>query len=187
MIQAHTSHIFCGNTEFHWIRYNIYSVQWMAALQWPFLVLICMWFVLWFHVYTGFNTISHLIQILIIISSTSLTVFFHIRYTMAELLWTAKWVFGGAIFLASIEILHCWWRINKRNRIPLHINEVFFVMSNQSGDNLRCFCNVYQTNMQQATACPNPHCKAKLLNKIVAHMNSAQHLICIAMSVKINH
>lgn len=29
--------------------------------------------------------------------------------------------------------------------------------------------------------CNNPHCKAKLSRKIIEHIDSAKHLICIAM------
>lgn len=55
------------------------------------------------------------------------------------------------------------------------MNEVAFVMS----DGLPCCPHSIDINI--IDGCRNPHCKAKLSQKIIRQIDSAKHLICIAM------
>lgn len=85
-----------------------------------------------------------------------------------------KYGLYAAAILLSTELL-CSWYVRQRNRIshrPVH--EVYFMMSNQK------YCCSY-SNTKKYTKCPNSYCKAKLSHKLIEHINSAKHIICIAM------
>lgn len=81
-------------------------------------------------------------------------------------------VFVTALLL-STDVLYAWY-LRQKNRPP-RLNEVFFVMSNALP------CCPHTADVKVIQKCRNPHCKAKLSRKIIEHIDSAKHLICIAM------
>ncbi|XP_031625226.1 mitochondrial cardiolipin hydrolase-like [Contarinia nasturtii] len=79
----------------------------------------------------------------------------------------------ASTLLVSTDLLIGWY-LRQKNRSP-RLNEVFFVMSNALS------CCPHTAKEDAIKKCPNPHCKAKLSRKIIEHIDSAKHLICIAM------
>lgn len=77
--------------------------------------------------------------------------------------------------LLSIDLLHLYYFYRKDYIASRPIHEVAFIMS----DGLPC-CTHYE-NPTTIENCENPHCKAKVSNRIINHIHSAKHLICIAM------
>lgn len=92
-----------------------------------------------------------------------------------ELATILKFGFCTAAILLSTDLLHLWY-VRQKNRVRKQaINEVAFMMSNS------LTCCSHSTDIKIIQKCRNPHCKAKLSRKIIEHINSANHLICIAM------
>lgn len=92
-----------------------------------------------------------------------------------ELKTLLKFGFCTAAILLSTDLLHLWY-VRQQNRVRKQaINEVAFVMSNALP------CCPHSTDIKTIKKCRNPHCKAKLSRKIIEHIDSAKHLICIAM------
>lgn len=71
-----------------------------------------------------------------------------------------------------------WLYKSLKKRIPRQsINEVVFIGSDVNP------CCPLNANIRQVEGCQNAHCKAKLLHKMIDHIDSAKHLICIAMYI----
>lgn len=81
--------------------------------------------------------------------------------------------FFASAFLLSTDLLIGWY-LRQKNRSP-RLNEVVFVMSNALP------CCPHTADVEAIKKCRNPHCKAKISRKIIDHIDSAKHLICIAM------
>lgn len=87
-----------------------------------------------------------------------------------------KFGFCTVVFLGLTDCMHIWYERYRKRIKSREINEVVFVMSNS----LSC-CRHSEKDIEIVKKCQNPHCKAKLSHKIVNHINSANHLICVAM------
>lgn len=83
------------------------------------------------------------------------------------------WLVGGLV--VSADALYLYLNNRKKRALQHSVNEVSFVMS----DSLPCCKHSEIKRIVQN--CVNPHCKAKLSHKIVKHIDSAKHLICVAM------
>lgn len=79
----------------------------------------------------------------------------------------------ASALMLSADFLYAWY-LQQKNRSP-QLNEVFFVMSTALS------CCSHTADPKVIKKCRNPHCKAKLSRKIIEHINSAKHLICLAM------
>lgn len=88
-------------------------------------------------------------------------------------------IFGGvsmvALVFGAAEAVNRLTAACKNFIASRPIHEVAFVMS----DALPC-CR-HAESRETVRKCRNPHCKAKLSHKIIEHIDSAKHLICIAM------
>lgn len=85
-----------------------------------------------------------------------------------------KYGFSTVAFIVFIDHLYERYILRKRFR-SLPLNEAVFVMSNT------LTCCSHTENLKIINDCKNPHCKAKLSRKIIEHIDSAKHLICVAM------
>lgn len=86
-----------------------------------------------------------------------------------------KFVAYTAAIFAAADSLH-WYYQRQKKRIPRpSIQENIFIMTDAIP------CCAHSVDIREVEACINPHCKAKLSHKIIGHINSAKHLICIAM------
>lgn len=83
---------------------------------------------------------------------------------------------GSGILLLSVDLLFIVYERQKKRLQQREIKEVCFLMSNR----LPC-CHHSNDVDSQLLNCKNDHCKGKLSNKIIQHIESANHLICIAM------
>lgn len=86
-----------------------------------------------------------------------------------------KFGVSAVAVIATADMLYLYYVLRKNLIARTPINEVAFVMS----DALPC-CK-HTENTETVKKCTNPHCKAKLSNKIIEHIDSSKHLICIAM------
>lgn len=94
------------------------------------------------------------------------------RFTIWKLLTVG--VSSLAIFAAT-DVLYLYY-IHRKNHIEKRaVHDVAFVLS----DGLPC-CK-HTENKETVQKCENPHCKAKLSHRIIKEIDSAKHLICIAM------
>lgn len=94
--------------------------------------------------------------------------FFYSRYF--------KFVLGLATVFFSVD-LYFFLRERQRKRIESNeISEAFFLIS----DGLQCH-ELNAMDVNESITCKNQNCKAKLLQKIVKHIDGAKHLICIEM------
>lgn len=80
-----------------------------------------------------------------------------------------------AIIFGAAEAVNRLTAAYKNYVVSRPIHEVAFVMS----DALPC-CR-HAESKKTVRNCKNPHCKAKLSHKIIEHIDSAKHLICMAM------
>lgn len=86
-----------------------------------------------------------------------------------------KFGFYTAAILLTTDVLFSWY-VRQRNRLSqAPINEVHFMMSND------ITCCSSKPNDKRPNNCKNPNCKTKLMRKIIQHIDSAKHMICIAM------
>lgn len=81
----------------------------------------------------------------------------------------------AAMFMSIDKLIEVYFLRKKSHKISNPLNEVFFVMSNALP------CCPHTADIKTVNNCKNPHCKAKLSKKIIGHIDSAKHLICIAM------
>lgn len=83
----------------------------------------------------------------------------------------------SAVAPVRADVQHLNYVYRKNHIAQLPVNDVAFVM----GDGLS-FCEHEHTdNRETVKICENPLCKAKLSHKIIGHIESAKHLVCIAM------
>lgn len=84
-------------------------------------------------------------------------------------------MFYGVFAVAAVigAPLYFVWRKNHIAQRPIH--EVAFIMSDGSP------CCRHTESEEIVKNCRNPHCKAKLSYKIIEHIKSAKHLICLAL------
>lgn len=94
------------------------------------------------------------------------------RFNLASIL---KFGFSTAVILFAADGLYLYYEARKKHIAQRPINEVAFVMSNDLP------CCRHTESRGTVERCRNPHCKAKLSHKIIEHIKSAKHLICIAM------
>lgn len=90
-----------------------------------------------------------------------------------EVLTFLKYGLFASALLLSTDVLYSLY-LRQKNRLP-RLNEVNFVMSADLP------CCAHTSDVEVIKKCRNPHCKARLSRKIIEHIDSAKHLICIAM------
>lgn len=86
-----------------------------------------------------------------------------------------KYGFFTAVLVLSTDVFYMLYERQQKRIASRPVHEVTFIMS----DGLRC-CD-FRANIKTLDKCQNKHCKGKLVHKIIQHINSANHLICIAM------
>lgn len=92
-----------------------------------------------------------------------------------EVMTLIKYGLLTAAMVISIDKLYEIFILRKKSHWRGPLNEVVFVMSNALP------CCPHTADIDTIKKCRNPHCKAKLSRKIIDLIDSAQHLICIAM------
>lgn len=95
------------------------------------------------------------------------------RFTFVNVLMGG--ISATAVLFGAAVALERFYEARKNFVASRPIHEVLFVMS----DGLPCCRHSERTEIVRN--CRNPHCKAKLSHKIIEHIDSAKHLICIAL------